>query len=1090
MGYITKMAPDGTLIWSRDYGTNLTSQWGTVMDSQFFTVTEAPNGNYIAAGRAEMEGLKTGSMVTEIDAATGNLNWTYLNGNISNTTSATFEDVRSVHADTGGIYICGEGPEDYPSGRLTVTVTKLDLSGNFLWRKSYGIENNTIGGVFNLQMRFARMRPTADHGFLISAMTVRASGFGTYFPVLIKIDRNGVVQWAKEYAPPPPLDAAPWSWGLQNSIEMANGDILACGTLRNNTTNERDLVLYRFDPDGDVKNVERIAINGDSYVTTALGLDHAAGGGFLYNGKSGTSFGQSHGFVMKLDGQLNFAWARQYRGSAGTSTSSPYTVQTDSALYSIFHEGLGQVTSLTNAYLVKSDLTGYAGGCEEYELNITRTPTSLTASDITELLVIEENSNNVPATQITDVGYTRTSTEVCVDDTLPLPVVNDTTICAGESVTLPVVAPTPLTDWTFDWYADSTSAAVSLNTGPTFTVSPTSTTTYWVGITRNSDGETHTERTPVTVYVETAPSTPIPLATPIIACPGELPYFAVSQPNPPDAQAYQWYAQPTGGPLLGVGTTFTPGPGTPLPATYYVEAVAGECKNPTRTAVEVIPEDTGRIDPIGPLCETDAPVPITTSQPGALVSGDGVVFISGQPHFDPGAPGVSPFSVNEIYMLAISPNGCDNIRDTIEIEVDIPPTATITTTFSGPYCSGDPVVALTGFPTDGEFTISGGGLSSPQAITEFDPSLYAAGTYDITLTATNGCGSDTDVEPVVINPGGTATIDQTGPFCDTDADVTLSGTPAGGTFTINGSSATVFSPQTLGVGSYTVEYTVNTSCGVATESITIDVISTPTAAITGLNADYCTGDAAVMLTGTPAGGDFTIDGTPATTFDPAALGAGSYLVEYTVTASCGTDVASQTVTVNSTPTASIDNLDPSYCTTDAAVTLAGTSAGGDFTIDGTPATTFDPAALGATSSPYLVEYTVTNTCGTATDDLSVAVISTPTAAITGLNADYCIGDAAVTLTGTPAGGDFTIDGTPATAFDPATLGAGSYLVEYTVTASCGSDVASQTVTVNSTPTASIDNLDPSYCTTDAAVTLAGTPAGGDFTIDGHASNQL
>ena len=104
--------------------------------------------------------------------------------------------------------------------------------------------------------------------------------------------------------------------------------------------------------------------------------------------------------------------------------------------------------------------------------------------------------------------------------------------------------------------------------------------------------------------------------------------------------------------------------------------------------------------------------------------------------------------------------------------------------------------------------------------------------------------------------------------------------------------------------------------------------------------------------------------------------------------------------------------------------------------------------MGTTNSPYLVEYTVTNTCGTATDDQSVAVISTPTAAITGLNADYCTGDAAVALTGTPAGGDFTIDGTPATAFDPAGLGAGSYLmVEYTVTASCGSDVASQTVTV-------------------------------------------
>ena len=74
----------------------------------------------------------------------------------------------------------------------------------------------------------------------------------------------------------------------------------------------------------------------------------------------------------------------------------------------------------------------------------------------------------------------------------------------------------------------------------------------------------------------------------------------------------------------------------------------------------------------------------------------------------------------------------------------------------------------------------------------------------------------------------------------------------------------------------------NTGCGTFSNQGPTPV------AILGLNTTYADTDPNVPLQGEPAGGTFTIDGLPATGFDPASLGAGDHDVIYTITdgASC------------------------------------------------------------------------------------------------------------------------------------------------------------------------------------------------------------
>lgn len=98
----------------------------------------------------------------------------------------------------------------------------------------------------------------------------------------------------------------------------------------------------------------------------------------------------------------------------------------------------------------------------------------------------------------------------------------------------------------------------------------------------------------------------------------------------------------------------------------------------------------------------------------------------------------------------------------------------------------------------------------------------------------------------------------------------------------------------------------------------------------------------------------------------------------------------------------------------------------------------------------------------------------PLPTITGLASGYCTGTGAIALNATPAGGSFTINGSAATTFNPTTLGAGAYIVQYTYTdpgTACVLNTA-QTVVVTAAPNAAISASANSICLTDGQVTLS------------------
>ncbi|MCY7350129.1 MAG: hypothetical protein LH606_05620, partial [Cytophagaceae bacterium] len=84
-------------------------------------------------------------------------------------------------------------------------------------------------------------------------------------------------------------------------------------------------------------------------------------------------------------------------------------------------------------------------------------------------------------------------------------------------------------------------------------------------------------------------------------------------------------------------------------------------------------------------------------------------------------------------------------------------------------------------------------------------------------------------------------------------------------------------------GSYTVTVTDANGCNGTSSPVVVNVNPLPVVSITGLEASYCKNAAAVTLTGSPAGGSFTVDGNPATSLNPASLSVGPHSVVYAYT---------------------------------------------------------------------------------------------------------------------------------------------------------------------------------------------------------------
>lgn len=321
------------------------------------------------------------------------------------------------------------------------------------------------------------------------------------------------------------------------------------------------------------------------------------------------------------------------------------------------------------------------------------------------------------------------------------------------------------------------------------------------------------------------------------------------------------------------------------------------------------------------------------------------------------------------------------------------------------------------------------------------------GVYNVTLSVTNGCGTNSSNSTSIIIDK--PTVKSSGInffYCNYNAAFALTGTPVGGTFTIDNTLATTFDPGALAVGPHSVKYTYVDINGCSSS----DVVPTEirqAIADAGPDLSVC------------AGGNVKLEGKGGTSFSwspPDSLSNASIAnpiaspsstTTYTLVVNSNGCVAADEVTVTVAATLVANAGSNTSVCAGSGVTLSG-SGGGNYSwspsADLSDATVSNPVASPTNSTTY----TLTVSSGSCTNTSTVSVTINQTPIVAPVPTDVlCYG------TSTGASFAFATGGTPPLAYSWSTNATG-------ITAS-GLSAGTYTVTV----------LDSKNCSVESPVTI-------------------
>lgn len=458
---------------------------------------------------------------------------------------------------------------------------------------------------------------------------------------------------------------------------------------------------------------------------------------------------------------------------------------------------------------------------------------------------------------------------------------------------------------------------------------------------------------------------------------------------------------------------------------------------------------------------------------------NGTTATSIEPEFTFTDPGI--YSV----VLTLS-NTCGNITHTEQIVAQAPPDISINPVTS--ICGGQSI-SPTGTFNECQESINTylwdfTGSATPDSDDEIPGSVTypTNGSFTITLTATNSCGTDVATTGLTVNNVPPALNPITAsPLCsgsdaeffsDQVANATYNWSGPNG-FTSNLQNPVISNVSTLDAGTYSVFASFGT-CSGATQTVDLTILP-----ITLVNAgnDFtnCIDDAAFMVpAASPVGGIWSGNGINAVgLFDPNVAGAGLHTLTYTFTDPGTLCVYSDSIvaTVNSLPVVDAGS-DISLCNQPIANTLTPiTPLNGVWSGTGVtdPNGEFTPSVNGV----FEVLYSFTDGNGCFNEDTIQVTVIDPTNADAGLDSTICENGNNVQLTGFPLGGTWSGLGIDASGlYDPSVQGT------FTMTYSFGSGTCQTSdqmdFIVNPAPNVDAGN-DFTICLDGGTVDLATSP---------------
>jgi len=372
----------------------------------------------------------------------------------------------------------------------------------------------------------------------------------------------------------------------------------------------------------------------------------------------------------------------------------------------------------------------------------------------------------------------------------------------------------------------------------------------------------------------------------------------------------------------------------------------------------------------------------------------------------------------------------------------------------------------------------------PTGITYSSP-----GTYTVTASATNQCGTTSADQTFAIQGVLDATVPDTIQLCQNAAPLDLTAMPADGQWSGPGTqSGGRLDPSALGVGDNFIYYEVGIGQCADMDTTLVQVFPVPNPDA-GPDRTVCITEDSLTLTANLGGGNWeALNGGQfgGDQFYPNASGPGTFDMRYVFTDALGCR-AFDTLEVEVVEEVAILVNDTSYCEVPGQYDLPATNLpGGTWAGAGIAANRFDPQLAGG-AGIYQLTYSVNNgVICPASEVIDVEVLPIP-AIDAGRDDSICVSEPEFELQGLPLGGFWDgpdLDSSTTGIIIPGRVGSGRFNYVYTVgEGSCRvRDTLLLTLLDNPNVFAGPDRQ---ICGNDPSFSLVGnTPAGGRWTGPG------
>ncbi len=545
---------------------------------------------------------------------------------------------------------------------------------------------------------------------------------------------------------------------------------------------------------------------------------------------------------------------------------------------------------------------------------------------------------------------------------------------------------------------------------------------------------------------------------------------------------------PSGGTWTGLGVssnTFSPAsvsPGSYLATYTYTDASNGcSASADKQITVKPLPVVIAGLDKT--VCSGDAAFDLSAdaSPTGGIFSGTGVSSNS----FDPAVSGAGAFKITYTYT---DPQSSCIVTASRQITVKQAP-APVAPANKTVCQNTAPFPLQGGSPTGG--TYSGLGVANDI----FSPSVAGPGNTIITYTYTDPitkCSGSTSFI-ITINALPTVVAGAGFSVCINGGSQALAGSPAGGAWSGQGVSGTLFDPKASGLGTFILHYTFsdpNTGC---TNSDSLKAIVKPIPQITvPSDSLICINAPLVKLVGQPSSGTWSGQGVTSSSFDPKASGVGTFTLTYTFQDPV-TNCSNQgkfNITVRDVPQP-IAPANFDICLNASPLLLQGaTPLGGVYSGQGVTNGIFNPKVAGVGNQTITYSFKDPNTSCTGYTSFIILVKPIP-AVYAGPSFHVCVNGGLQPLSGQPSGGTWSGQGVSSGVFDPSVSGSGKFILTYSYTDGSSSCSNSDTISALVYPLPVLNvGSDSTICQNSGLLALKGLPSGGTWTGTGIYGNNF